>query len=94
MTFLHLTTTNFLSKIKNREINEFHHIFSFSITTYTTDNKLNECAVSCVKAYTVCRSFVFTATSSLCQLYNTTLVNGNITRSGVSYYRAIPEQVC
>jgi G-protein coupled receptor 98 len=64
------------------------------ITVFVTDDRLNECAVSCVLAYTLCQSFVYNPSTSYCQLYSSTISqSGSIPQAGVSYYQAIPGQV-
>lgn len=49
--------------------------------------------MSCVVLYSVCEAFVFDNSLSVCELYSSTLNNGNISQSDVLYYEAIPGQV-
>lgn len=60
-----------------------------------TDNMLNECAVKCVEAFSVCQSFSYDSSQSLCQLYMSTVSeDGSIARPNtVLYYEALPGQV-
>lgn len=70
--------------------------FFLSVTrssSFYTNDKINECAVSCIILYSVCQAFVFDNSLSICELYSSTLHNGNISRSDVQYYEAIPGQV-
>uniref|UniRef100_A0A1X7VF86 Staphylococcus aureus surface protein A n=3 Tax=Amphimedon queenslandica TaxID=400682 RepID=A0A1X7VF86_AMPQE len=62
---------------------------------YVTSDRLNECGVKCVEDYTVCQSFAYDSSTSLCQLYRSTVgVSGSVTRSNtVQYYEAIPGQL-
>lgn len=70
-------------------------IFYYRSSDYVTNDQLNECGVKCVEDYTICQSFAYDSSSSLCQLYrSTTGVSGSVTRaSTVQYYEAIPGQV-
>lgn len=61
-------------------------------SSFYTNDKINECAVSCIVLYSVCEAFVFDNSLSVCELYSSTL-NENISRSDVQYYEAIPGQV-
>ena len=70
-------------------------LFPNRSSDYVTTDRLNECGVKCVEDYTVCQSFAYDSSTSLCQLYQSTVgVSGSVTRSNtVQYYEAIPGQV-
>ena len=61
---------------------------------FETADIINECAVRCVLAHSLCKSFVVDTSNSICEIYSDTIGgSGNITRTSVQYYEAIYGQV-